>query len=261
MSTTTSLITVSQNVPLADSREIADSLGIEHRSFFRMIVEYQEEIERDFGQVRFEIAAVKTETSRGTKQEKYALLTEEQTYAYMSYSKNTIQARACKRLLVKAFTEAKALLQEMRRAVQEVAQTFLKALRTRASDFLDSVADLDFIPLCELAREGYRWEELLNASLDPEAKLERSVERCWWNYARTELHLEDHVRRRYTRRLPSGRRVSVWAYSIEYLSAFRRWLREIYIPLRFPMYLRNRERRRASQQQIKARDNVQLLLP
>ncbi len=37
MSTTTSLITVSQSVPLADSREIALTLGIEHRSFFKLI--------------------------------------------------------------------------------------------------------------------------------------------------------------------------------------------------------------------------------
>ena len=93
MSTTASLITVSQQIPLADSREIALTLGIEHRSFFRMIVEYQQEIEEDFGQVRFEIAAVKTETSRGTKQEKYALLTEEQTYAYMSYTHNSLLPR------------------------------------------------------------------------------------------------------------------------------------------------------------------------
>jgi hypothetical protein len=90
-----------------------------------------------------------------------------------------------------------------------------KALRARAEVINDSVQDLDFLPLCELAREGYRWEELLNACLDPDARLERSVERCWWNYARTVLHLQDHVRRKYTRRGPSGRRVRSWAYPIE----------------------------------------------
>ena len=50
------LILIEQGIPLADSREIAKQLGVEHRSFFRMILEYQEEIEDYFGQVRLEIA-------------------------------------------------------------------------------------------------------------------------------------------------------------------------------------------------------------
>lgn len=254
MSTTTSLITVSQNVPLADSREIALTLGIRHRSFFKMITEYQEEIEADFGKVRFEI----TPSGKTNQPQKYALLTEEQTYAYMSYSQNTKQARTCKRLLVKAFTEAKALLQEARRAVQGAARTFLKALRTRALVLLDHVADDDFAVLCELARDGYRWEDLLNASLDEDAKLERSVERCWWNYAKTVLGVQPQVRRKRTIRAPDGRRISVWVYPIEYLSEFRRFISTIYFGGKFQDYLRKRARRIAKQQQISAK-NVRLL--
>ncbi len=83
---TASLVVIEQDIPLADSRAISRQLGIEHRSFFRMITEYQQEIEADFGLLRFEIAAVKTPGSRGVKHVKYALLTEDQTYAYMSYS-------------------------------------------------------------------------------------------------------------------------------------------------------------------------------
>ncbi len=210
--------------------------------------------------MRFEIA-VGYRSQGGGNPQKYALLTEEQTYAYMSYSKNTVQARTCKRLLVKAFTEAKARLEEARRAVQGAAQTFLKALRMRALVLLDKVDDSDWACLCELARDGYRWEEMLNTRLDESVKLERSVERCWWNYAKTVLGLEDHVRRKRTIRLPDDRRVSVWVYPIEYLSQFRRFMSTIYFGGKFQNYLRNRARRIAKQQQIKAGDGERRLLP
>jgi hypothetical protein len=45
-------IILEDSIPLADSREIAKQLGIEHRSFFRMILEYQQEVEEDFGILR-----------------------------------------------------------------------------------------------------------------------------------------------------------------------------------------------------------------
>jgi len=104
-----SLVIIDQNIPLADSREIADRLGITHRSFFRMVTEYQEEIEKDFGQLRFEIT-VGYRVQGGGNPTKYALLTEDQIYAYMSYSQNTERARHCKRQLVKAFAEARQLV-------------------------------------------------------------------------------------------------------------------------------------------------------
>src|SRR5436309_770883 len=94
------------------------------------------------------------------------------------------------------------------------------------------------------ATEG---RELLNTRLDEGVRLERSVERCWWNYARTVLGLENHVRRKRTHRLPDGRRVTVWAYPIKCLSDFRRWLSSVYFPKKFPIYLCGRLRRIAKQ--------------
>src|SRR5579859_549160 len=107
------LVLIEEGIPLADSREIAKQLGIEHRSFFRLIVEYQQEIEADFGVMRFEIA-VKSGPQRG-KLPQYALLTEDQTFAYMAYSQNTEKARGCKRLLVKAFRDAREQLRLLER--------------------------------------------------------------------------------------------------------------------------------------------------
>src|SRR6266496_4634889 len=111
MNSDQSLVIVQDDIPLADSREVAKQLGIAHRSLFSQITEYLEEIEADFGILRFEIAEIK---GRGQPQ-KYVLLTEDQTYAYMSYSQNTEQARACKRKLVKAFREARDLLEEQKK--------------------------------------------------------------------------------------------------------------------------------------------------
>jgi phage regulator Rha-like protein len=100
------LVIIENEIPLADSRQVAEKLGIEHRSFFSLITEYQEEVELDFGKVRFQIAP----SGKTNQSQRYALLTEDQSYVYLAYSKNTEQARACKRLLVKAFSEARQRL-------------------------------------------------------------------------------------------------------------------------------------------------------
>jgi phage regulator Rha-like protein len=256
MNTTTSLITVSQHVPLADSRQIAATLGIEHRSFFKLILEYQEEIEQDFGQVRFEIAAVKTETSRGTKQEKYALLTEEQTYAYMSYSKNTVQARACKRLLVRAFTEVKTRLQQTKSAVH----TFLDRLCKRTQANEGRVPHHLFDLGCESLRELSHTEVLQGLQIPDDADVLNSIKRCFWN-DREKLGIPLSARKQYKSITPSGRASQTYACSIEHLYTFRQWFHNVYLVERFPVYLRNRAKRIAKQQQIKASDNEALLLP
>lgn len=108
------LIIIENNTPLADSRVVAEQLGVDHGDFFQnTILKYQEEVEADFGLIRFENGAVKTATSRGTKYVRYALLTEDQTNTYMSYARNTEQARACKRKLVKAFSDAKKIIAQL----------------------------------------------------------------------------------------------------------------------------------------------------
>ncbi len=100
-------------VLLVDSRLLAQELGIQHRSFYqKLILKYQQEIEEDWGFLRFEIAKIAEASQRG-RPEKYALLTEQQSYLILTYSKNTVQARQCKRNLVKAFDEAKKLIQEV----------------------------------------------------------------------------------------------------------------------------------------------------
>ena len=100
-------------VLLVDSRLLAQELGIQHRSFYqKLILKYQQEIEEDWGVLRFELAKL-SKGSKGGRPESYALLTEQQSYLLLTYSKNTVQARQCKRNLVKAFDEAKKLIQKV----------------------------------------------------------------------------------------------------------------------------------------------------
>jgi anti-repressor protein len=97
---------------VVDSRLVADQLGIQHRSFFqKVILKYQQDIEEDWGVLRFEIAKL-SQSNRGGRPERYALLTEQQAYLVLTYSKNTPQSRQCKRQLVKAFDKAKKVIQE-----------------------------------------------------------------------------------------------------------------------------------------------------
>lgn len=106
---TADLVVIENDTPLADSRQIAKELDIEHSDFFSNIIKkYQDEVEEEFGLIRFE-NGVKLGPQRGLMP-KHALLTEGQSYVYMAYSKNTEKARACKRMLIKAFLDAKEAL-------------------------------------------------------------------------------------------------------------------------------------------------------
>lgn len=101
----------------ADSRNIAELLGIKHRSFMKTIDRYQEklaEVEQrtnpsnPFYHVRFEIARGKREQGGGTP-ERYALLTETQCYFIGTLSKNTARVVDFKARLVIAFAQAQKL--------------------------------------------------------------------------------------------------------------------------------------------------------
>lgn len=107
------LIIIENNIALADSRVVAEELGVQHGDFFSNIIrKYQEEVENDFGVIRFENGKP-LRGSLGGRPERYALLTETQVNTYMAYSRNTDKARACKRKLVKAFDEAKGIIAQM----------------------------------------------------------------------------------------------------------------------------------------------------
>lgn len=91
------LIILAQHTPLADSRAIAQALGVTHDAFLDHVTAYQREIERRFGLVRFEIAEDTADY--------YALLTEDQAQVYLSYSPQS-RAKTYKQTLARAFARA-----------------------------------------------------------------------------------------------------------------------------------------------------------
>ena len=84
-----------------DSRLIAAKLGNTHRALFRLIIQYQSDFE-EFGVLRFENAKLIDSYTTG-RPSKYALLTEDQSYLLLTFSKNTAQTIRLKKALVRTF--------------------------------------------------------------------------------------------------------------------------------------------------------------
>jgi phage regulator Rha-like protein len=104
------LIVIEQE-PRIDSRLMADRLGIQHRSFFRMISKH-ESIVKEFGILRFEIAEI---DGRGQPQ-RYTFLNEDQSIFILTLSKNTDQVISLKRDLTKEFSRYRAIVLKEARA-------------------------------------------------------------------------------------------------------------------------------------------------
>lgn len=94
---------------VVDSRLIAQRLDIEHESFMKTIRKFQSKIEQRFGAIRFEIG-LRLGGNGGGKPPVFALLTEPQATALMTFSRNTDEVVECKLDLVDAFDKAKDVL-------------------------------------------------------------------------------------------------------------------------------------------------------
>jgi phage regulator Rha-like protein len=130
------LLVIENNIPLADSREIALDLGTSHKSFRELLQDKQSHIEKHFGVLRF-LTAKPSSGSTGGRPEKYALLTEEQAYYALTFCDNTDKAMELRAKLIKAFMEAKeqiAALQKQLAQPQELplagGDSFLSDVRT-----------------------------------------------------------------------------------------------------------------------------------
>ncbi len=103
-------------VLVVDSRLIAIELGIKHGDWMRNVVaKYQSQTEQAFGHLRFENGTV-TNSVGAVNKVRFVYLTEEQSLFFMTLSRNTKRVVECKIQLVKAFSEAKKLLEKTRAA-------------------------------------------------------------------------------------------------------------------------------------------------
>jgi phage regulator Rha-like protein len=95
-------------VPVIDSRIVAEELDNSHSSLLRLINNHLPTIEANFGRVGFEI--VPLSTKGGTQKGTIAYLTEDQAIFIGSLSKNTAKVVQFKAKLVKSFAKVKQAL-------------------------------------------------------------------------------------------------------------------------------------------------------
>lgn len=96
----------SQGEARADSRVLAERLGIQHKNTMELIERYAGKIQQ-FGLLPFQTEAVKKSGARGAKHQRYALLNEDQAYFLLALSRNTERVVELKSSLVMAFREAR----------------------------------------------------------------------------------------------------------------------------------------------------------
>lgn len=95
-----------------DTRDMAAMLTHKHQSLFELVKTYAADFEQ-FGKVRFQTGA--SPGSRTGQTVKFALLTEDQSYLLLTYTRNTAKTREVKVALVKAFRDARAAAETRQR--------------------------------------------------------------------------------------------------------------------------------------------------
>jgi regulatory protein Rha len=210
-----------------DCRLVAHSLGVEHKSFMRTIAIYQTKIE-ELGILRFQNEEIK---GRGQPM-KYTMLNENQAIFLATLSRNTEQVVDFKLKLTKAFSKARQHLPSPQPSIHTLTEQF----RPRALENLRSVPEGYFSVMGELFKHLYNAEAMLNRSLDEHAMIEISVGQRWSRYARETLSIPSHLRRKYAHICQGGRVEQVWAYPIQHVTAFDKWLWVVYFPVQFSEY-------------------------
>lgn len=119
-----------------DSRELAPFLDQRHRTILELLDKYPEDFE--------ELNPLTVQTEKGVslpqggfaRTARYYMLTEDQCYLLLTYSKNTEAARRRKLKLVKAFKDARAQL-----AQRDMARIEGKAVRRTETDAIKDLVE------------------------------------------------------------------------------------------------------------------------
>lgn len=107
------LVLIEDNVPYSNTLIVADKLGVQHGPFMaNTVLKYQEQVEAKCGQVHFK-NRVGHRPQGGGNPERYALLTELQTNAYLGLVRNTPQSVELKIDFAVAFDGAKKIIDQL----------------------------------------------------------------------------------------------------------------------------------------------------
>lgn len=245
-----------------DSRLIASYLEIGHSDWMQnTIKKYQPQTEQAFGVLRFENGKPET-GSKGGRPEIFVWLTEEQALFYVTLSKNSLKVVECKTNLVKAFIAYRQALR--RRSVLEQPHTSVYIQR------LENMADHK-VPdhLWTTFREGAEIlllvEKQYKVPVNQFDLCDGSIGTRWKNYRIAKdidgKDLKDSDGNlvfqswccsvgQYTHKFRDqrGERDDCNAYEYSEIPYFKAWLREYYIPLHLPEYLKDKYGKRAVRQ-------------
>lgn len=229
-----------EKVLVVDSRLVAIRLGVNHSDWIQNIVrKYQTIAEEAFGILRFENGEIK---GRG-QPEIFAWLTEEQATFYMTLSKNTLEVVECKVELVKAFFTAKKLLEQ-----QGFPQGHTSVYIKRLENMIDhKVPDDVWTTFREGAEILLLVEKEYKVPVDQMDLCDGSIGSHWRNHRLNNGFKNSVGEYIHKFRDKRGKRPCN-AYSYDELPIFRRWLREVYIPVHLPEYLVNKFGKRAVRQ-------------
>ncbi len=117
--------------PFTTSDIIADCAGVHKQTVSRLVRKHQSDLE-EFGQVGFEIRAVKREGERGIKHEKLWHFNEQQATLFITYLQNTEPVRQFKKDLVREFFAMRKELEkrkELRAISKPIRRNLTDALR------------------------------------------------------------------------------------------------------------------------------------
>lgn len=113
------LVDVKKGEPTTTTLQIALGLGLTHKSVIQLLRTYLPDVQ-EFGRVRFESSydsndlensAFQMRNSNQGRHTRYAVLNEQQAYFLMTLMRNNPRVISFKKALVKAFFEARTLLQ------------------------------------------------------------------------------------------------------------------------------------------------------
>lgn len=223
---------------VVDSRLIAERLGVNHSDWYRnIVIKYQTETEQSFGILRFENGEIQ---GRG-QPEKYCFLTEDQATFLMTLSRNTLEVVACKQDLVIKFSRAKQLLKEQGIHLLPHTSVYIR----RLENMRDHQVDDDLWIIFREANEVLLMiEKEYRVPVEQMDLCDGSIGRHWSNYRKTQdwsVPPRSYIHNFRDRR---GERECL-AYDYSEIKYFRRWLREVYIPVYLPSYLIEKYGKRA----------------
>lgn len=132
------LVEVRENDVFTNSKVIAEGTGNQHHAVQQIIQKYEDDIS-DFGQVAFEMRAVKYQ--RGTNQEKVYLLNEEQATFVITLLRNSKVVVKFKKELVRQFYAMRKFLIEKQSKLWTETRIANKENRLKETDVIKLLED------------------------------------------------------------------------------------------------------------------------